>query len=326
MVAANECDLVQDITTDCSVVASLCAAMKHMVPQKDSLLASVMYPFDGPTGRPLLSGNGKYVFRMHFNGCFRQVVIDDRLPSSSTSRTLFVVDRQNPQLIWPALLEKAYLKVRGGYDFPGSNSGTDLWIVTGWIPEQIFLQSDDIELDQTWSRIKKAYDYGDVVVTLGTGRLSREEEETLGLAGEHDYAVMDLRLENGVRKLCLKNPWCDGLVWKGVGSSSLVYLDAGDAPEPTAGSGNNSNNKNNDNNNNNSNNNKNNNSNKTGMFWIPFEDAVQNFESLYLNWNPALFTFREDHHFTWTLPSRAMARSIAHNPKYSLPAGADGPV
>lgn len=78
--------------------------------------------------------------RLNFNGCPRQVVVDDSLPASLNERTFFVVDRLNKGLIWPALLEKAYLKVRGGYDFPGSNSGTDLWVLTGWVPEQIFLQ------------------------------------------------------------------------------------------------------------------------------------------------------------------------------------------
>lgn len=99
-----------------------------------------MYPYNHQKGRPMISKSGKYIFRMHFNGCFRQVVVDDRLPVSRNNRTLFVVDRKNPNLLWPALLEKAYLKVRGGYDFPGSNSGTDLWVITGWIPEQLFLQ------------------------------------------------------------------------------------------------------------------------------------------------------------------------------------------
>jgi hypothetical protein len=99
-----------------------------------------MYPFDHKAMRPQLSKSGKYVFRMYFNGSWRHVTIDDRLPASKTDRTLYVVDRRNPRLIWPALVEKAYLKIRGGYDFPGSNSGTDLHALTGWIPEQIFLQ------------------------------------------------------------------------------------------------------------------------------------------------------------------------------------------
>lgn len=99
-----------------------------------------MFPFDHLNRRPAVSENGRYVFRMYFNGSFRQVSIDDRLPASRSPRSLFVIDRQNPHLMWPALMEKAYLKVRGGYDFPGSNSGTDLWILTGWIPEQLFLQ------------------------------------------------------------------------------------------------------------------------------------------------------------------------------------------
>jgi calpain-7 len=99
-----------------------------------------MYPLNDDSALPAASANGKYVFRMHFNGCFRSVVIDDKLPASLTERSLYVTDRQDARLIWPALMEKAYLKVRGGYDFPGSNSGTDLSAITGWIPEQVALQ------------------------------------------------------------------------------------------------------------------------------------------------------------------------------------------
>ena len=140
MIAMKEIDLVQDITTDCSVVASLCASTARALKGHGKLLASMIHPYDNVNVRPRVSKNGKYIFRLHFNGCFRKVVIDDRLPTSNSSRSLHVVDRNNPQLLWPALIEKAYLKVRGGYDFPGSNSGTDLWVLSGWIPEQVFLQ------------------------------------------------------------------------------------------------------------------------------------------------------------------------------------------
>jgi hypothetical protein len=140
MTAANEIDIVQDITTDCSVVASICAVIARAFKGHGKLLGFLIYPYDEANLRPRLSKNGKYMFRLNFNGCFREVVVDDRLPASNSSRSLHVVDRNNPQLLWPALVEKAYLKVRGGYDFPGSNSGTDLWVLTGWIPEQIFLQ------------------------------------------------------------------------------------------------------------------------------------------------------------------------------------------
>jgi calpain-7 len=91
-------------------------------------------------GRPVYSACGRYTVRLNFNGCFRKVVIDDRLPVSKTPQILHVVDRNNPTLLWPALLEKAYMKICGGYDFLGSNSGTDLWTMIGWIPEQVLLQ------------------------------------------------------------------------------------------------------------------------------------------------------------------------------------------
>ncbi|KAH7038042.1 PALB protein [Microdochium trichocladiopsis] len=295
----DDYDLVQDVTTDCSVVASLCASMRHLQSGPKSILPAHMFPADVNFGKPRISSNGKYIFRMYFNGCFRRVVIDDRLPSSSNDRTLYVVDRHNPKLLWPALMEKAYLKVRGGYDFPGSNSGTDLWVLTGWIPQQIFLQSDELEFDHTWKRIKKAYDFGDVVITLGTGRLSVDEEEASGLVGEHDYAVLDLSESGDSRRMLVKNPWCDGMTWKGVGSSAAsASSDSSDGDaRPKL---------------------------KPGTFWISFDDVAQNFESLYLNWNPSLFTERQDHHFTWELPEPTMAGSFAHNPQYSMSSSADG--
>ncbi|KAL3428336.1 palb protein [Phlyctema vagabunda] len=301
MLATAEIDLVQDITTDCSVVASLCAGTSRASKGHGTLLASIIHPYDGVHQRPRVSKNGKYMFRLHFNGCYRKVTIDDRLPASSSSRSLHVVDRRNPKLLWPALVEKAYLKVRGGYDFPGSNSGTDLWVLTGWIPEQVFLQSDDIQPRQLWQRISKSFGFGDVMLTLGTGHLTRREERELGLAGKHDYAILDMKELGPQHLLLVKNPWCDGMVWKksisvaiqdNMASGSWTN-DMRDAlPQlPEAPS---------------------------GTFWMTFDDVIQNFESLYLNWNPGLFRHRQDHHFSWTFPPINNPGSFTHNPQYAV--------
>ena len=100
-----------------------------------------MYPYDTIDDHPAFSANGRYMFRFYFNGHYRLVEVDDKLPVSKSDRVLHVTDRNNPTLLWPALVEKAYFKLRaGGYDWEGSNSATDLWILTGWIPEHVVLQ------------------------------------------------------------------------------------------------------------------------------------------------------------------------------------------
>ena len=240
---------------------------------------------------------------MYFNGCYRKIVIDDKLPSSKIPRYLHVIDRNNPSLLWPALVEKAYLKMRGGYDFPGSNSGTDMWIISGWIPEQLFLH-DELSPEELWDRIFGPFNSGDVLLTIGTGSLTKREEEEHGLIGLHDYTVLDLKETNGRRQLLIKNPWSAGTVWKG-----KDRLEAG----PTNGDSDAQE------------------SNRAplspGTFWIDCDEVFQYFENFYLNWNPALFSHRQDIHFQWDLSTAcSITDCVAENPQFAVSTKAGGTV
>lgn len=293
MSVSGKTDLVQDVLTDCSVVASLCATMARTERGHEHL--PLTYPRKDGRTKPQPSSSGKYIFLFYFNGCSRKVVIDNRLPSSKTSRSLHVADRNHPGFLWPALVEKAYLKVRGGYDFPGSNSGTDLWVLTGWIPEQVFLHREDVTCGQIWRRLVKAFHYGDVLLTAGTGKLSETEQKGLGLASEHDYAILDMSESNGRRQFLVKNPWADSDHGQGRGLSTPDQKEASSLTP--------------------------------GTFWVGCETMFQNFESLYLNWNPGIFKYREDIHFTWDLSSqRGTTGCFVKNPQFSLSAHEGGTV
>jgi hypothetical protein len=318
-------DLVQDASTDCSVVASLCAGVARAARNHPKMLQCHMHPFDHAKDQPMLSQNGKYVICMNFNGCYRRVVIDDRIPTSSTNRVIHVIDRNNPNLLWPALVEKAYLKVRGGYDFPGSNSGTDLWILTGWIPEQVFLQADDLEPDRFWKRILKSFSYGDVVITMGTGKMSSKTEKALGLAGEHDYAVLDLREVDGQRLMLIKNPWVQGTSWRGRFKDASMAeddftqlqheMEPVDSPRDLLNVDDQL---------------------KPGTFWMDLDNVIQHFESVYLNWNSGLFSYRQDLHFAWDLSespeagsilkTRGPYASLQQNPQFTVTASKGGTI
>lgn len=175
--------------------------------------------------------------------------------------------------------------------------------------------SDDIVGNALWRRTFSAFQYGDVLITLGTGKLTPNEEEGLGLAGEHDYAVIDMKELEGQQLFLVKNPWSQGTVWKGhtyrsnaivkgaEGNQSICLPDMPTTStvdvEPLA----------------------------PGTFWMGLNQIFQSFESMYLNWNPGLFSHREDIHFKWNLAdSTSPEGSLVSNPQYEVRSRIGGTV
>ncbi|KAK9476766.1 hypothetical protein V1514DRAFT_353987 [Lipomyces japonicus] len=273
---AGNYDLTQDLLPDCSVIASLCSISRMEFLSGKTLLSKIIYP-------GTVSKSGKYVIKLFINGVIRKVIIDDYLPHSSGDRHLHVVSKSNPRLAWPALLEKAYLRVMGGYDFPGSNAATDVFSFTGWIPEHISLHLDDVIVSSLWNRLFNAWKYHDVIVTLGTGDMSVDEEHVFGLVGNHDYAVLDFRMRDDSKEVLVKNPW-----------SCHVNQDDSNNQASDINSG------------------------FHDSLWIEFSTVCLRFNSLYLNWNPALFSFKYQTHFSYDPTQTIIKNSLDGNPQFCL--------
>lgn len=295
--------LCQDSLEDCSFVASLLSIYFYEKRIGCSLLKRNIFPQD-EHGNPVVSSSGKYWVRLNVNGTVRKVVVDDRLPAPKNPRThsLFVRSATNPGLLWPAIMEKAYLKIMGGYDFLGSYSACDTYALCSWIPEVLFingyLQEPNASRDALWRKMYRPFTEGNVMICIGTGKMSRAESDAYGLISDHDYTVMDLReIElpdgRGHRRIVqIKNPWLSEAqpADQKLGS---IQISANEAPEALYGS-----------------------------FWVNFDSLCLRFSSIYFNWNhERLFKHKTAINFLWNTASIEFSnrsRSYNTNPQFSL--------
>ncbi|XP_029445211.1 calpain-7 [Rhinatrema bivittatum] len=291
----------QTIVSDCSFVASLAISAAYERRFNKKLITSIIYP-QNKRGEPEYNPCGKYMVKLHINGVPRKVIIDDFLPVDHSGELLCSYSTNKNEL-WVSLIEKAYMKVMGGYDFPGSNSNIDLHALTGWIPERIAMHSDNQAFDKqnTFRMLYHRFHNGDVLITTATGVMSEEEGEKWGLVPTHAYAVLDIRECKGHRFLQLKNPWSH-LRWKGrycekdeknwtPELQKYLNFDPRTAQKID-----------------------------NGIFWIAWEDLCQYYDVIYLSWNPSLFKESTCVHSTWESKQGPVkdAYSLANNPQYKL--------
>lgn len=143
----------QHSVADCTIVSSIISCANHEVRFKKPLITGILHP--QRNGRPLFNPAGKYIVKLVFNGIPRKVVIDHRVLVTASMQPLCTFSRNEGEL-WPILLEKAFLKVHGGYSYDGGNGGQDTYSLTGWIPESIRL-SNEKNLDAVWSKLYGAF-------------------------------------------------------------------------------------------------------------------------------------------------------------------------
>ncbi|KAG2137312.1 hypothetical protein BD769DRAFT_1437574 [Suillus cothurnatus] len=266
-------DIIQNIVNDCSVCASIAVCIQHNLRFKSNLLLSSLSYFN----------DGRYELKVLVN------VIDDRLPFDSDNKLVGISTGAKNQL-WPSFVEKAYMKLMGGYDFPGSNSAVDLHVLTGWIPEHIDLQSGSFERERTWSRITTGFlprytpsihfitmltlAIGDCMMTVGTNDKTALNIHNIKLLPSHDYAVTEIKEMNDERWVTLLDSRICGSECECGGSGSCPSK----GPRYT------------------------------------LDDICATFEGLYISWNPSLFGSHVTFHGSWQLENAEdLPRAATHH-------------
>ncbi|KAI5121454.1 hypothetical protein M0805_009562 [Coniferiporia weirii] len=312
----------QNVVTDCSVCSAAAVCLHHHRSFGSKLGLSCIFPQD-TDGMPVLAQDGRYALRLFVNGTSRKVLVNDLLPFYADGRPISA--SVTPDFggfdLWPGLLEKAYMKLMGGYDFPGSNSSIDVHALTGWIPEHIEIKSPSFVREKVWRRTLKGFQQGTCILTLGTGARDSTlvvpslDGKRTQLLPTHSYAVLDVceNADGSERWMTILNPWTDGADL-GTGADvsgaaddlrALRIRDPADEQFGLGGEGTASLD-----------------SGKASLLSVSWDDVCSVFEGIYLNWDPEPFRHQVKFHGSWQQKTEGNAGSpqcVRHHLTLCLP-------
>ena len=112
-----------------AVSAALACLIHYDNRQKSRLIKMLIHPHNK------VSPSGMYLVKVHINATNRMIKIDDTLFESNGKIGLTTTARNE---LWPALIEKAILKLYNCRNFQlKSNPSCEIFHLSGWIPEII---------------------------------------------------------------------------------------------------------------------------------------------------------------------------------------------
>ncbi|KAA0187499.1 Calpain family cysteine protease [Fasciolopsis buskii] len=212
---ASRFDVRQGELGDCWLLAAIaCLSMN------EKLFAQIV-----PDDQDFSSGYCG-LFRFHFwrFGEWKEVVVDDRLPTSRGS--LVYIHSTEKNEFWSALMEKAYAKLCGSYEaLKGGTTSEALEDFTGGIAEMFELRSKAPE--DLFQIMLKSQERNSLMACSIQADPNRYEAELAnGLIMGHAYSVTSVKLldislhqrPGRIPLVRIRNPWGNEAEWKGAWS------------------------------------------------------------------------------------------------------------
>ncbi|VDM10716.1 unnamed protein product [Wuchereria bancrofti] len=206
-------DVVQGELGDCWLLAA--AANLTL---KDELFYRVVPPDQSFTENYA----GIFHFQFWHYGAWVDVVIDDRLPTSTSGELLYMHSRDNNEF-WSALLEKAYAKLHGSYEaLKGGTTSEALEDFTGGLTEFFDLTQPPKHLMEMMMR---GFEMGSLFgCSIEADPYKWEARTPNGLVKGHAYSITGMKMVNGPRGsiplLRIRNPWGNEHEWNGAWSDN----------------------------------------------------------------------------------------------------------
>lgn len=154
--------------SDCTIISSIISCALYEARFNKPLISGIIFP--QANHKPSVNRFGEYFIRLFFNGVPRRVQIDHRILIKPNRRVIGTYSSK-PGELWPSLIEKAFLKVHGGFGYHGGTGCQDTYILTGWIPENMFFSDLDSDgVNQIWNRLSNAFRFSFLIHKSMIGR------------------------------------------------------------------------------------------------------------------------------------------------------------